>query len=83
MATKTCVLNVLILLSISYSLVDSIEFDFPAIFNFGDSNSDSGCLVASGIESLDPPNGQSFFGHPSGRYSDGRLLIDFLRKISF
>ncbi|KAI4372255.1 hypothetical protein MLD38_010509 [Melastoma candidum] len=79
MATKFSVLVVLILLlSISSSLIDSIVFDFPAVFNFGDSNSDSGCLVASGIESLDPPHGQSFFGYPFGRYSDGRLIVDFL-----
>jgi phospholipase/lecithinase/hemolysin len=49
---------------------------FPAIFNFGDSNSDTGAASAT-FGRLPPPNGRTFFGKPSGRYSDGRLMIDF------
>ncbi|XP_022150739.1 GDSL esterase/lipase At1g54790-like [Momordica charantia] len=49
-----------------------------AVFNFGDSNSDTGCLVDAGIETVHPPYGYLFFGKPSGRYCDGRLVIDFL-----
>jgi len=56
----------------------SIHLDFPAVFNFGDSNSDTGTLVTAGFESLYPPNGHTYFHVPSGRYSDGRLIIDFL-----
>lgn len=52
--------------------------NFTAIFNFGDSNSDTGGLVAGlGLRSL-LPNGESFFQKPTGRYCDGRLVIDFL-----
>ena len=50
---------------------------FPAIFNFGDSNSDTGGLSASLI-TLKPPNGETYFHKPAGRFSDGRLIIDFM-----
>lgn len=49
---------------------------FPAIYNFGDSNSDTGAISATLSEIL-PPNGESFFGKPAGRNCDGRLIIDF------
>ena len=78
MATKSCVLHILTLISILLPLAKSIHFNFPAVFNFGDSNSDTGELIASGIETLVPPNGQNYFHEPSGRYCDGRLIIDFL-----
>lgn len=51
--------------------------DFPAIYNFGDSNSDTGGRSAA-IGEVPPPNGETFFGKPSGRFCDGRLLIDFI-----
>ncbi|XP_030961399.1 GDSL esterase/lipase At1g54790-like [Quercus robur] len=78
MASKTCILHILTLVSIFLPLAISFDSNFPAIFNFGDSNSDTGELVATGIETLLPPNGQSYFKKPSGRYCDGRLIIDFL-----
>lgn len=53
--------------------------NFPAIYNFGDSNSDTGGISAA-FASLHPPNGETFFGHPSGRFCDGRLIIDFIGK---
>ncbi|KAE8665016.1 Alpha-L-fucosidase 3 [Hibiscus syriacus] len=52
---------------------------FPAIFNFGDSNSDTGGLSAA-FGQAPPPNGFSFFGGPAGRYTDGRLVIDFIAE---
>ncbi|CAN1333946.1 GDSL esterase/lipase At3g26430 [Linum perenne] len=51
--------------------------DFPAIFNFGDSNSDTGGLSAA-FGQAGSPAGETFFHHPAGRYSDGRLVIDFI-----
>ncbi|KAK7821511.1 gdsl esterase/lipase [Quercus suber] len=78
MSSKTCILHILTLVSIFLPLAKSVDSNFPAIFNFGDSNSDTGELVATGIETLLPPNGQSYFKKPSGRYCDGRLIIDFL-----
>lgn len=53
--------------------------DFPAIYNFGDSNSDTGSVSAV-FGRLHPPYGNTFFRKPSGRYSDGRLVIDFIAE---
>ncbi|XAR48117.1 Alpha-L-fucosidase [Bertholletia excelsa] len=53
--------------------------NFPAMFNFGDSNSDTGSVSAA-FNRFEPPNGRTFFGKPSGRYSDGRLIIDFMAE---
>lgn len=79
MASKTCI--VILALLCLFPLGNSVDFfDFPAVFNFGDSNSDTGNLIAAGIEGLHPPNGQSYFQQPTGRYCDGRLVIDFLSK---
>ncbi|XP_047962397.1 GDSL esterase/lipase At1g09390-like isoform X2 [Salvia hispanica] len=50
----------------------------PIIFNFGDSNSDTGGLLAGLGIPIRFPNGRAFFRRSTGRLSDGRLLIDFL-----
>ncbi|QCD84658.1 GDSL esterase/lipase At3g26430-like [Vigna unguiculata] len=55
------------------------ESHFRAIFNFGDSNSDTGGLSAA-FGQAPPPNGITFFHSPKGRFSDGRLIIDFIAK---
>ncbi|GMJ11792.1 hypothetical protein like AT1G54790 [Hibiscus trionum] len=78
MAPKASILCTIALVFIFLPLTGSIQFKFPAIFNFGDSNSDTGELVGAGIASLEPPYGRSYFGTPAGRYCDGRLIIDFL-----
>ncbi|KAL2611994.1 hypothetical protein R1flu_023686 [Riccia fluitans] len=54
---------------------------FPAVFNFGDSQSDTGGIHAA-FPSFTPaeysPYGNTYFQQPQFRYSDGRLLIDFI-----
>ncbi|KAK2983035.1 hypothetical protein RJ640_025044 [Escallonia rubra] len=58
-----------------------IEFNYPAAFNFGDSNSDTGGIYAAFGGGLNPPYGQTFnFHEPLVRFSDGRLLLDFLNS---
>ncbi|KAI3939849.1 hypothetical protein MKW98_029625 [Papaver atlanticum] len=52
---------------------------FPAIFNFGDSNSDTGGASAV-FRQFGQPEGETYFGAPAGRYSDGRLIIDFIAE---
>jgi len=55
---------------------------YNAIFNFGDSLSDTGNFLASGALSYPVigklPYGQTFFNRSTGRCSDGRLVIDFI-----
>ncbi|KAK3005262.1 hypothetical protein RJ639_017028 [Escallonia herrerae] len=77
---KSALLALAVLLSASlvpYQLHAKTVCDFPVIFNFGDSNSDTGGLSAA-FGQAPPPNGESFFRGPAGRYSDGRLVIDFI-----
>ncbi|XP_010243018.1 PREDICTED: GDSL esterase/lipase At5g14450 isoform X2 [Nelumbo nucifera] len=57
----------------------SSNCNFPAIYNFGDSNSDTGGRSAS-FDALPLPFGETFFGKPSGRFCDGRLVIDFIAE---
>ncbi|XP_062084685.1 GDSL esterase/lipase At1g54790 isoform X1 [Humulus lupulus] len=80
MAFKTMMIpHILTLLSILTPCVNSVvEFNYPPVFNFGDSNSDTGELVAAYGSFLSSPNGQSYFKTPSGRFCDGRLIVDFL-----
>lgn len=55
---------------------------FPAVFNFGDSNSDTGGLSAA-FGQAGFPDGETFFHRPAGRYCDGRLIIDFLGDVIY
>lgn len=71
--------SVLISLALTVTASARKSCEFPAIFNFGDSNSDTGGKAAS-FGQLGPPYGESYFGVPAGRYCDGRLIIDFIGK---
>ncbi|MFS8011518.1 putative alpha-L-fucosidase [Helianthus anomalus] len=50
---------------------------WAGIYNFGDSNSDTGGISAAFIP-VTSPYGMTFFKKPVGRLCDGRLLLDFL-----
>ncbi|KAI3923937.1 hypothetical protein MKW98_012726 [Papaver atlanticum] len=52
--------------------------NFPAVFNFGDSNSDTGAISAAYGQMPPPPIEQNISGKPSGRFCDGRLIIDYI-----
>ncbi|XP_075657062.1 GDSL esterase/lipase At1g54790-like isoform X2 [Castanea sativa] len=80
MATKNTILPILTLFSMFLPLAISIDFNYPAVFNFGDSNSDTGELTVGLGFFLDPPNGQHYFKTSTGRFCDGRLIIDFLME---
>lgn len=57
---------------------------YDAIFNFGDSISDTGNFLRSGAIAFPVigklPYGMTFFRRPTGRCSDGRLLVDFIAE---
>ncbi|XP_052197495.1 GDSL esterase/lipase At5g14450-like [Diospyros lotus] len=55
------------------------QCSFPAIYNFGDSNSDTGSYSAA-VLAVREPCGETFFGKPVGRVCDGRLIIDFIAE---
>lgn len=51
--------------------------EFPAVFIFGDSNSDTGAHSAA-IAHIPAPYGETFFKKSSKRLSDGRLIVDII-----
>ncbi|KAL3030442.1 hypothetical protein AAZX31_03G220000 [Glycine max] len=79
MASKNVIFQ-FILFTICLAMANSVEFKYPAVFNFGDSNSDTGELAAGLGFLVAPPNGQDYFKIPSGRFCDGRLIVDFLSR---
>lgn len=57
---------------------------FPAIIIFGDSSVDTGNnnYILTTFKGNHPPYGQRFPGHiPTGRFSDGKLVPDFLASV--
>ncbi|KAJ8531541.1 hypothetical protein K7X08_026975 [Anisodus acutangulus] len=58
---------------------------YESIISFGDSLTDTGNLMRlsksnNEVASSELPYGETFFHHPTGRFSDGRLIIDFLAE---
>ncbi|WVZ72820.1 hypothetical protein U9M48_021222 [Paspalum notatum var. saurae] len=58
--------------------------EYAAIFSFGDSLSDTGNLCVDGIPdylaTARRPYGMTYFGYPTGRVSDGRVIVDFIAQ---
>ncbi|KAK3039943.1 hypothetical protein RJ639_027779 [Escallonia herrerae] len=60
---------------------------FTSIISFGDSLADTGNLVHLSAQSNEPPPnfglppyGETYFHGPTGRSSDGRLIVDFIAQ---
>ncbi|KAG6512996.1 hypothetical protein ZIOFF_031142 [Zingiber officinale] len=57
---------------------------YSSMFSFGDSLADNGNLLhidgnhSAGFACL--PYGMTYFGRPTGRFSDGRLILDFIAE---
>jgi hypothetical protein len=58
---------------------------YKAIFSFGDSLSDAGNIIVNGtpkaLTTARPPYGMTFFRKPTGRCSNGRIVVDFLGTV--
>ena len=71
----------------SFYILQTVSGSGPyrSVFSFGDSLADTGNSLFTGpfrnsfVERL--PYGQTYFGHPTGRFSDGRLIVDFIGTI--
>ncbi|KAM0887625.1 hypothetical protein ACQ4PT_028886 [Festuca glaucescens] len=79
-----CILSLLLLASVEPAISSLGHFD--KIFSFGDTFTDTGNgrLVDAKKSFPDPtaklPYGQTYFGRPTGRSTDGRLIIDFIAQ---
>ncbi|KAJ4818181.1 GDSL esterase/lipase [Rhynchospora pubera] len=79
-------LIILSLLLVLWPIQPTPSHAFDSIFSFGDSYIDTGNINLLGKKfsgspySDNSPYGQTFFHRPSGRYSDGRLIVDFLAE---
>ncbi|KAJ8447966.1 hypothetical protein Cgig2_028842 [Carnegiea gigantea] len=66
-----------------YALSD-VKQHYEAIYSFGDSLADTGNFLRSGALAFPTiaklPYGETFFQHPTGRCSNGRLVVDFLAE---
>ncbi|RWW44984.1 hypothetical protein BHE74_00049216 [Ensete ventricosum] len=69
--------QVVLALPLLLSLRSAVESKC-VLFNFGDSNSDTGGFAAGLGFYLGPPSGRQFFHKTTGRFGDGRLYIDFI-----
>lgn len=55
----------------------------PILINFGDSNSDTGGVLAGTGLPIGLPHGITFFHRGTGRLGDGRLVVDFVCESNF
>ncbi|XP_071724905.1 GDSL esterase/lipase At3g27950-like [Rutidosis leptorrhynchoides] len=77
---RVMAIAIIVVVLLTCSLIGSATgCQFPAIYNFGDSNSDSGGVSAT-FGRVPYPNGETFFHKQSARHSDGRLIIDFIAE---
>ncbi|CAI0445010.1 unnamed protein product [Linum tenue] len=55
---------------------------FTSLFSFGDSVSDTGnqMLLGKCPHCCSLPNGETYFGRPTGRCCNGRLIVDFIAE---
>jgi hypothetical protein len=83
--TAFLLLFILPCLSTGYS--SGGQSHFTSIIGFGDSYTNTGNLVRWADPVLPPqpinnlPFGETFFGHPSGWASNGRIVLDFIGNL--
>ncbi|XLR53047.1 hypothetical protein HN51_021268 [Arachis hypogaea] len=81
------ILNIIIIIGYSFSHQSHASYyclpqNHRALFIFGDSLFDNGnnnyINTTTFLQSNFPPYGKTFFKYPSGRFSDGRVIPDFI-----
>ncbi|KAL3834084.1 hypothetical protein ACJIZ3_008820 [Penstemon smallii] len=80
MGKKTCFIFLCLLCLALFSTVNGLKgqrFD-AKLFVFGDSYVDTGNSPRSIAKAWKPPYGITYPGKPSGRFSDGRVLTDYI-----
>ncbi|KAG8385464.1 hypothetical protein BUALT_Bualt03G0048000 [Buddleja alternifolia] len=85
MAAVAYEIVLMLIISSSSYISKSASTCYESIISFGDSLADTGNSVSlSPTDKLPlfarPPYGKTFFHHPTGRCSDGRLVIDFIAE---
>ncbi|TVU46915.1 hypothetical protein EJB05_06488, partial [Eragrostis curvula] len=86
--SSTAVFALLFFLISPYASVSAVRYPSTGdgactrLFSFGDSITDAGNFVSlsPNVSVLTPPYGETFFGRPSGRFCDGRLIVDFVAE---
>lgn len=84
MIIKLLFLLLVLFSSCSFSASNNNVEDLPGIFTFGDSILDAGnnhfnknCTAQADF----PPYGSTFFHHPTGRFTNGRTVADFICEL--
>ncbi|KAF8699386.1 hypothetical protein HU200_034719 [Digitaria exilis] len=86
-STMPIVLSLLLVLCFPYTMVVVSAGQAPScykrLFSLGDSITDTGNLarVTPNIPTMAFPYGETFFHRPTGRYCDGRLIVDFIGMV--
>ncbi|KAF9588711.1 hypothetical protein IFM89_014587 [Coptis chinensis] len=79
--SKPTLVTVLLLLLVQ---INTITGCYTSLFQFGDSLADTGNLLLSRNDEhsymRNYPYGETFFKRPTGRCSDGRLVVDFIAE---
>ncbi|CAM0952434.1 unnamed protein product [Alopecurus aequalis] len=76
----------LLLLSSLHGVTSNYSRNFTSMFSFGDSYIDTGNVVIMAAEVAlpvwhdKPPYGMTFFKNATGRFSDGRVIIDLIAE---
>ncbi|KAL2337212.1 hypothetical protein Fmac_011658 [Flemingia macrophylla] len=83
-------MNIFIIFSITFAYVflgnglsNANPLPYEAIFNFGDSISDTGNAATNHpAMPSNSPYGSTYFKHPSGRLANRRLILDFIAVLA-
>jgi len=83
MAPAAPLLVVLLVAAEAFAYADTDGYGrYSRLFAFGNSLTDTGNSAIFPVTAGGPftrlPYGETYFGHPSGRASNGRLILDFL-----